>query len=55
MGEESPSHSLYVYQTIEYTILRHVQDKENPKDIWDAIAKLNETNAKARKLQLKRS
>ena len=34
-------------------MIGHIQDVESPKEAWDELAKIYETNTKARKLQLK--
>ena len=34
-------------------MIGHIQDVESPKEAWDELVKLYETNTKARKLQLK--
>ena len=34
-------------------MIRHIQDVESPKEAWDELVKIYETNTKARKLQLK--
>ena len=39
--------------SIQDTMIGHIQDAESPKEAWDELVKLYETNTKARKLQLK--
>ena len=35
------------------TMIGHIQDADSPKEAWDELVKIYETNTKARKLQLK--
>ena len=39
--------------SIQDTMIGHIQDAKSPKDAWDTLVKLYETNTKARKIQLK--
>ena len=39
--------------SIQNTMIGHIQDAKSPKDAWDTLVKLYETNTKARKIQLK--
>ena len=39
--------------SIHDTMIEHIQDAKSPKDAWDTLVKLYETNTKARKIQLK--
>ena len=38
---------------IQDTMIGHIQDVDSPKEAWDELVKIYETNTKARKLQLK--
>ena len=39
--------------SIQDTMIGHIQDADSPKEAWDELVKIYETNTKARKLQLK--